>query len=202
MFKHFSTALFQKTSQFTSSAFRSIQYQKQSFADVLKNRCSQKFRKFYRKTPVLDSLLFNKVAGLQACEIFKNNFFYKTTLVAASVGFCVEFRNTRTHFLIVVRLFKDVFCESFDQLVANFVSFVCTENCFNILNFIKYILLQSFIIKSLRKLKNKPLVNLEASEIGQAFSNLVFKSNIKNLPHKIDKNTKFSGINISSKVSA
>ena len=202
MFKHFSTALFQKTSQFTSSAFRSIQYQKQSFADVLKNRCSQKFRKFYRKTPVLDSLLFNRVAGLGVCEIFKNTFFLKTTLVAASVGFCEEFRNTRTHFLIVVRLFKYVFCESFDQLVANFVSFVCTENCFNILNFIKYILLQSFIIKSLRKLKNKPLVNLEASEIGQAFSNLVFKSNIKNLPHKIDKNTKFSGINISSKVSA
>ena len=141
MFKHFSTALFQKTSQFTSSAFRSIQYQKQSFADVLKNRCSQKFRKFYRKTPVLDSLLFNRVAGLGVCEIFKNTFFLKTTLVAASVGFCEEFRNTRTQFLIVVRLFKYVFCESFDQLVANFVSFVCTENCFNILNFIKYILL-------------------------------------------------------------
>ena len=35
---------------------------KQSFADVLQTRCSSKFRKFHRKTPVLESL-FNKVAG-------------------------------------------------------------------------------------------------------------------------------------------
>ena len=40
-----------------------------------KNR-SKKFRKFYRKTPVLESL-FNKVAGLESeiCEIFKNIYF-------------------------------------------------------------------------------------------------------------------------------
>ena len=37
--------------------------QKQLFADVLQNRCSWKFRKFHRKTPVLESL-FNEVAGL------------------------------------------------------------------------------------------------------------------------------------------
>ena len=59
------------------------------------------FRKFYRKTPVLESL-FNKVADLQACnfiketftptqvfscatcEIFQNNVFYRTPPVAAS----------------------------------------------------------------------------------------------------------------------
>ena len=35
-------------------------FQKKSFADVLQNRCSSKFRKFYRKTPVLDSP-FNKL---------------------------------------------------------------------------------------------------------------------------------------------
>ena len=35
--------------------------QKQSFANVLQNRCSEKFRKFYRKTYVLESL-FDKVA--------------------------------------------------------------------------------------------------------------------------------------------
>ena len=34
--------------------------EKQSFADVLQNRYSQKFRKFHRKTPVLESL-FSKV---------------------------------------------------------------------------------------------------------------------------------------------
>ena len=66
--------------------------QKQSFAIVLQIRCSWKFRKFHRKTPVLESL-FNKVAGLQALlkrvsntdsELFKNKFFYRTPPVAAS----------------------------------------------------------------------------------------------------------------------
>ena len=38
-------------------------FQKQSFADVLQNRCFQKFRKFRWKTPVLESL-FSEVAGL------------------------------------------------------------------------------------------------------------------------------------------
>ena len=49
---------------------------KQSFADVPQNRCSWKFSKFHRKTPVLESL-FNNVAGLKAC-------FYGTTPVVAS----------------------------------------------------------------------------------------------------------------------
>ena len=35
-----------------------------------KERCSQKFRKFHRKTPVWKSL-FNKVVGLQACNFIK-----------------------------------------------------------------------------------------------------------------------------------
>ena len=35
-----------------------------------KNRCSQKFRKFYRKTPMLESL-FNKAAGRQSCSFIK-----------------------------------------------------------------------------------------------------------------------------------
>ena len=39
--------------------------QKQSFADVLENRCSSKFRKFHRKTPMLECL-FNKAAALKA----------------------------------------------------------------------------------------------------------------------------------------
>ena len=42
-------------------------YQKQSFADVLQNRCSCKFRKFHRKAPVLE-WPFNKVAGLKAYQ--------------------------------------------------------------------------------------------------------------------------------------
>ena len=65
--------------------------QKQSFADIVPNRYSQKFRNIHRKTPVLESL-FSKVAGLEVshlikkrlqqhsfsckyCKIFRNNFF-------------------------------------------------------------------------------------------------------------------------------
>ena len=73
--------------------------QKQSFTDALKNRCSFKFHNIHKKTPVLKSN-FNKVAGLNSgnfikkgtstqllsfeyCDIFKNSFFDRTTLVAA-----------------------------------------------------------------------------------------------------------------------
>ena len=38
--------------------------QKQSFTDILQNRCSQTFCKFHRKTPVLE-FLFNNIAGLK-----------------------------------------------------------------------------------------------------------------------------------------
>ena len=44
--------------------------QKQSFADILQNRCSLKFLNIYRKTPVLESI-FNKVAGLKASNFIK-----------------------------------------------------------------------------------------------------------------------------------
>ena len=39
-------------------------------ADVLQNRCSEKFRNFHRKTPMLESL-FNKAAGLKAWNFIK-----------------------------------------------------------------------------------------------------------------------------------
>ena len=42
-------------------------FQKQQFTDVIQNRCSYKFLKIHRKTPVLE-YLFNKVAGPQACN--------------------------------------------------------------------------------------------------------------------------------------
>ena len=44
--------------------------QKQLFTDVLENRYSKKFPKFYRKTPVLESL-FNKVSDSQASSFIK-----------------------------------------------------------------------------------------------------------------------------------
>ena len=53
--------------------------QKQSFADILQSRCSKKFCKFDRKTPVLESL-FNKVAGLKKhmCFPVKSATFLRT----------------------------------------------------------------------------------------------------------------------------
>ena len=44
--------------------------QKQPPKMFCKKRCSQKYRKFHRKTPVLESL-FNNIAGLQACDFIK-----------------------------------------------------------------------------------------------------------------------------------
>ena len=43
---------------------------RRSFTDILKNRCSKKFRKLNKKTPVLESP-FNKAAGPQACNFIK-----------------------------------------------------------------------------------------------------------------------------------
>ena len=42
--------------------------QKQSFADVFQNRCSQKFRKFHKEIPVSESL-FNKVSGFGSATL-------------------------------------------------------------------------------------------------------------------------------------
>ena len=42
-------------------------------------RCSEKFRKFHRKTTVLESL-FNKVAGLKACNFIEKRAQYRCSL--------------------------------------------------------------------------------------------------------------------------
>ena len=49
---------------------------KEPFAHVLQNRCSYKFHKFHRKTPVLESL-FNKVAAPQACNFIKKRLLHR-----------------------------------------------------------------------------------------------------------------------------
>ena len=62
--------------------------QKQSFADILQNRCSLKFHKFHRKIPVLESL-FNKAAVLKTCTLLRRD---------SNTGFfceiCETFKNT------------------------------------------------------------------------------------------------------------
>ena len=54
--------------------------QKQSFADVPLNKCSETFRKFDWKTSVLESI-FSKVAGLQACNFVKKRLQHTCYLV-------------------------------------------------------------------------------------------------------------------------
>ena len=70
--------------------------QKQSFTNVLKNRCSLKFRKIHRKTPVLESL-FNKVTTLLK----------RDSSTGVSCEFCVSLRSNcfwRCHaeFVVVI----------------------------------------------------------------------------------------------------
>ena len=62
-----------------------VLYQKQPLADVLQNRCSEKFRNIHSKASVLESLN-EKVAGLQMfsceyCEVLRI-VFYRTPPVA------------------------------------------------------------------------------------------------------------------------
>ena len=73
-----------------------ISIQKQPFADVLQDRCSQKFCKTHRKTPVPDFLFcrseacnpikkefLTQVFSCEFCEIFKNTFFTEHLLTTA-----------------------------------------------------------------------------------------------------------------------
>ena len=61
-------------------------FQKQPFANVLQNRCSEKFRNIHGETPVPESLqLYQKetptqVFSCENCEIFKNSFFIEHLL--------------------------------------------------------------------------------------------------------------------------
>ena len=51
--------------------------QKQLFVDVIQDKCSCKFCKFRRKTPMLESL-FDKVAGLYTCNLIKKRFQHRS----------------------------------------------------------------------------------------------------------------------------
>ena len=74
-----------------SKSGKIVNEQKQSSRGVLWKRCSYNFRKIHSKTPVT-SLFINfikretlaQVVSCEFCEIYKNNFSYRTPLVAAS----------------------------------------------------------------------------------------------------------------------
>ena len=85
--------------------------QKQPFADVLQNRCSCKFWKICKKTPMLESLS-KKVARLKTpskvfshdfCEIFKNIYFLTTPQNQTTLQ-CKQINITE----IVPRVFIDI----------------------------------------------------------------------------------------------
>ena len=59
------------TSQITIAQRTNETVEKQPLAKFLDISSLWKFRKMHRKTPLLGSL-FNKVAGLQICNLFKN----------------------------------------------------------------------------------------------------------------------------------
>ena len=69
--------------------FEQWMFHKQSFANFLQNRCSQKFSvKFQRWRPVtLLKTESDTDVSSEYCKIFKNSFFYRTPLVAASEWF-------------------------------------------------------------------------------------------------------------------
>ena len=45
-----------------NNRFQQFRFITEHLSDILRNKCSQKFRNIHRKTPVLESL-FNEVAG-------------------------------------------------------------------------------------------------------------------------------------------
>ena len=70
-----------------------VSLQKQSFADVLQNKCSQKFCVFYRKAPVLESLSY-KAAGLQPWHFIKKRLQHRCFAVKFSEFSGVFLQNT------------------------------------------------------------------------------------------------------------
>ena len=92
-------------------------FQKQPFADILQSGCSKKLRNIHRKTTGLESL-FNKVPVLSSlqlyskvtpakvfpcefCKTFKNSFFYRTSLVAAS-ALLLSFEIITDYLLLII----------------------------------------------------------------------------------------------------
>ena len=60
-------------------------FQKQSARGILLKRCSQKFCKIDRKTPVPEKTPLAQLFSYESCEIFKNTFTYGTPPVAALI---------------------------------------------------------------------------------------------------------------------
>ena len=69
--------------------------QKQSFTDVLENRCSENYCKFHWKTPTLESLL-NKVVVLNVCNFIKKSLQHRCFPVKLAKIFRTPFLQSTT----------------------------------------------------------------------------------------------------------
>ena len=94
---------FSNLHQCTFKFCKSQDGQKQSFAYSLQNRCSQKFRKFHKKTSMLESP-FNKVAGLKACNFIKIRLQHKSFLVSFSKFLKATFFTEHLRWLLLKRV--------------------------------------------------------------------------------------------------
>ena len=110
--------------------------QKLSFADVPLKKCSEKFRKFDRKTPVLESVFEKEtptqVLSCKICEIFKNTFFKRTPFYGDC--FCVFWKSGKNFSLQQLRkshvgrqqLYRELHCRhprgNFLKLIKQAVS--------------------------------------------------------------------------------
>ena len=97
---------------------------------VLEKRCSLKFRKFHRKTLVLGSL-FNKVAGLKACNVSKK----RDSTTGVSCENYVIFKNTYNALqLIVIYLCDSMACRTygFSKVELNLISLSLSQETLNV----------------------------------------------------------------------
>ena len=104
-----------------------MKMQKQSFANVLPNKCSKKFRIFHWKTPLLETL-FNKVEGPQPCNFIQNRLQHRRFPVKFAVIFGAPMlKNISERLLLSVIITEKKFLENLETLRNRSTS---CEDCF------------------------------------------------------------------------
>ena len=88
-----------------------LQIQKQSFKDDFQNQCSLKFRKFHKKTPVLESLV-NKVTDRKAYNFIKKRLHHRC--------FPVKFAKLFIEYLFSQHTSGGCFCRSMYSYVDRY----------------------------------------------------------------------------------
>ena len=108
-------------------------------------RCSLKFHKFYRKAPVLESVL-NKVAGLQACNFTKKRLqhwyfpvkFAKFSGTPILKNLCERVLLCFCSFFLMAPVFKSLLNKVASLQNSNFIKKRCQHRCF-LVRFAKFL---------------------------------------------------------------